>query len=261
VSGIQRLAEMTRDEVRMASEDAVIVIPVGSIEQHGPHLPLATDTLLAEAVLADATRLLEADGDVPLVLAPTLPVGSSPHHLFAAAMSLQPTTLLSVLNDVLESLITSGFTRLFILNGHGGNEECVQLAVKEVVLRHPVAAAACSYWALGGTGSHVRPEITPGHAGWFETSLMLASNPELVRRDRLPSKAVQPDALFTRRSCPGLKIQLAGEWARIDGVTDASAEATERDGLGILADRGQQLAAALRFFHQQTESLIGNTNS
>ncbi|MGA8114579.1 MAG: creatininase family protein [Actinocatenispora sp.] len=96
----------------------------------------------------------------------------------AAAMSIRPHTLVPVLTDLLRSLVVSGFRRLMVVNGHGGNDEVIRLAVKQVALEHPVAAAAASYWALGGPDTTQDPARTPGHAGWFETALMLTHRPE-----------------------------------------------------------------------------------
>ena len=252
---IRRLMEMTREDVRDTARSAIAVLPIGSAEQHGPHLPLGTDTFLVEAVLATAAQLPEVS-ELPLVVTPTVPIGYSAHHLFAAAVSLRPETLLCVLRDIGDSLVASGFRRLFILNGHGGNDECIQLAVKDLVLRHePVAAAACSYWAIGSLDNQLRHELTPGHAGWFETSLMLASHADLVRGDRLPTDSEIPGPLFARRDISGLRVQLAGEWARVGGVTDPPGDANESDGRVLLQERGAQLAAALSFFAAQTENV------
>jgi creatinine amidohydrolase len=257
---ILRLMEVTRDDVRALAATAIAVIPIGSAEQHGPHLPLGTDTLLAEAVLESALSQPEVE-QLSIVVTPTVPIGCSGHHLFAAAVSLRPETLLSVLHDISESLIVSGFRRLFILNGHGGNDECVQLAARELVLRHhSVAAAACSYWALGQPDEQLRPELTPGHAGWFETSLMLATYGHLVRRDRVPSRTVSPGPVFARRDVPGLRVQVADEWARVDGFTDPASDASEETGGRLLRDRAGQVAASLRVFAAQTAALgVGTT--
>lgn len=252
---IRKLTEMSREDVEASAGAAIVVVPIGAVEQHGPHLPLGTDTFLVEAVLTRAAEL-PATRELSLVAAPTMPIGSSAHHLFASAVSLRAETLVGVLRDIGDSLVDSGFRRLFILNGHGGNEECVQLAVKELVLRHErVAAAACSYWAIGSTGEQLRPDVTPGHAGWFETSLMLASHADLVRADRLPTDGVNPGPVFARRDIAGLRVQVAGEWARVGGVTDPAGDASESDGRALLQERGEQLAAALSLFASHTESI------
>jgi len=165
------LTGMTWREVRGAARSAIALVPIGSQEQHADHLPMGTDTMLAEAVVDGALRRL---GDTEVVRLPALPFGHSPHHLFAAAVSLRASTLQAVLADVLDSLATSGFRRVLVVNGHGGNDEIMRLAVKEYALRADVALAACSYFSLGDGG-------TPGHAGHYETALMLAAHGDLVR--------------------------------------------------------------------------------
>jgi creatinine amidohydrolase len=240
---IVRLADLTREEVAAQAGEAIAVVPIGSTEQHGPHLPMLTDTLLVEAALASALERLDADS-TPFVVTPTLPFGYSDHHLFAAALSLRANTLLAVLTDVCDSLVASGFNRIFILNGHGGNVECMSLAVKELVIRHPVTAAACSYWAVG------KPDGAPGHAGWFETALMLAVHPELVRGERLAEGPTDPP-LFTQRDVAGLDVQGAGEWARVGGVTDDATTATGPEGARVLDSIARNLADALRWFARQ----------
>lgn len=242
-----QLARMTRDEVARHAPDALVVVPVGSTEQHGPHLPMITDTFLAETVLDRALQSVAGDSQ-SYVLAPSIPYGCSDHHLFAAAVSLRIDTLRAVLADVCDSLVTSGFRRIVLVNGHGGNDECVGLAVKELVLRHPVAAAACSYWKLPATEPE-RPERVPGHAGWFETSMMIAASPDLVRVERLTTEARDP--MFDQSEVPGLVAQRSGEWARVDGVTDPAADATAESGEALLHSLGTGLADALRWFSRQ----------
>lgn len=242
-----QLARMTRDEVARHAPDALAVVPVGSTEQHGPHLPMITDTYLVETVLGRALATL-ADDPRAYVLAPAIPVGCSDHHLFAAAVSLRTDTLRAVLADVCDSLVVSGFRRIVLVNGHGGNDECVGLAVKELVLRHPVAAAACSYWNLPTTRPE-HPDRVPGHAGWFETSMMLAANPDLVHGDRLTDQ--DPGPLFDQSDVPGLVAQRSGEWARVGGVTDPAADATAESGERLLDGFATGLADALRWFARQ----------
>ncbi|MHA6617727.1 creatininase family protein [Pseudonocardia sp. DLS-67] len=240
-------------EVRAAGErGAVAVLPVGSQEQHSEHLPMGTDTLLAEAVVDAAVGLLGDDGP-ELVRLPALPFGHSPHHLFAAAVSLSATTLLAVLDDALDSLVRSGFRRVLLVNGHAGNDEVVKLAVKRCAERTDVALGACSYWTLAGPGE---PPQAPGHAGWFETSLLLAVHPDLVH-PAAPWQEPDPPALFHRSPAPGLVVARHGEWERVGGATDDAGEADAETGRDLLAARAEVLAAAIRAFDEATAGSHG----
>jgi creatinine amidohydrolase len=247
---VRHLATLTRGVARtLAADGAVAVVPIGAVEQHGDHLPLGTDFLLVEAVLDRALEQLHEDSTTWVRL-PTLKFGHSPHHLFAAAVSLRPSTLSDVLADVLSSLSQSGFRRIVIVNGHGGNDELVRLAVKAHSLQAEGTAAACSYWTLSAettaeAAAAERPERTPGHAGWFETSLMLAVHPELVADDR-PFEPADPPPLFDRSPAPGLTVERYGEWPRVGGLTDDPAEATAEAGRLLLGRRVAGLVAALR---------------
>jgi creatinine amidohydrolase len=235
------LTRMTWRGVREAARSAIALLPIGSQEQHADHLPMGTDTMLAEAVVDGA---LERLGNTEVVRLPALPFGHSPHHLFAAAVSLRASTLQAVLADVLDSLATSGFRRVLVVNGHGGNDEIMRLAVKEYALRADVALAACSYFSLGDGG-------TPGHAGHYETSLMLAAHPALVR-GRVPRPDVAPPPLFAEPPYPGLTVERHGEWARVGGSTDNATAATAEDGAALLEDRVTALADAIRAFDSAT---------
>src|SRR2546422_5922064 len=118
-----------------------------------------------------------------------MPFGSSHHHLpFGGTMSLSTETYYRVLYELAESLVIGGFRRIFILNGHGGNSELIQLVARDLALKHPAHLAAASYWsvawdALVEEQAHVLGRL-PGHAGAFETSQMMALRPDLVRESR-----------------------------------------------------------------------------
>jgi creatinine amidohydrolase len=242
---VRRLTELTWSGVTDA-EGAIAVVPIGSQEQHAGHLPMGTDTLLVEAVLDEALAAFTDDGPL-LVRLPALPYGHSPHHLFRAAVSLSAETLLRVLGEVLDSLHTSGFGRVLIVNGHGGNAEVMALAVKQFALRAPVAAAACSYWQTEPADDVRRP----GHAGWFETSLMLAAHPALVRPPAWDGPAVPPP-LFDRPVHPGLLVERGGEWPRVGGITDDPTAADGATGRDLLHRCGRGLAGAIDAFDQAT---------
>ncbi|MFI0577520.1 creatininase family protein [Streptomyces tendae] len=245
-----RLTELTWREVRRAGEQGIAVLPIGSQEQHAGHLPMGTDTLLVEEVLDRALAVLDQEPSAPeVVRLPALPFGHSPHHLFAAAVSLSAATLGAVLDDVLDSLVTSGYRRVMVVNGHGGNDEIMRLAVKRFALRARVTVAACSYWTLtAGEDEAGRPDVTPGHAGWFETSLMLAARPELVRTPVPARTPVEPPPLFDHPPHPGLTVERHGEWERVDGSTDDASGADADRGGRLLDDRARGLARAIRAF-------------
>ncbi|MFE4678860.1 creatininase family protein [Streptomyces sp. NPDC056721] len=278
----RNLTEATWRETRAAAGDAIAVLPIGSQEQHAGHLPMGTDTMLADAVVSRALDLLteEAGPGTPvpdLVRLPTLPYGHSPHHLFAAALTLSAPVLGTVLDELLDSLAECGYGRVLVVNGHGGNDEIVRLAVKRFALRAEVTAAACSYWTLldtveteeatvedagaAGDGSDTavapcgagdRAGLVPGHAGWFETSLMLAAHPELVRAERPAQPPVEPPPLFDKPPYPGLTVERHGEWERVGGATDDAAGADARDGARLLDRCARGLARAVLAFDAAT---------
>jgi creatinine amidohydrolase len=122
----QLLAEMTREQIRQAAPNAVAVLPTAAIEQHGPHMPILTDTLLCGTVALRAaeTRSLRPSGAANVLVAPVLPYGNSHHHRpFPGVLSLSSDTFMAAVTDILEGLVLSGFRKVIVLNGHGGNTD------------------------------------------------------------------------------------------------------------------------------------------
>jgi creatinine amidohydrolase len=163
----------------------VVVLPLGSLEQHGHHLPLLTDTLIGTEI----ARRAEAEMGTEALFLPTLWVGASDHHrAFAGTVSLSNRVYVTVLIDVLESLIGAGFRRLFLLNAHGGNITPGRMALYEVQLRHrdkpDLWLAFSSWWTLAAEQvaalTQVEQEMVT-HACEQETSMVLRLRPELVR--------------------------------------------------------------------------------
>jgi creatinine amidohydrolase/Fe(II)-dependent formamide hydrolase-like protein len=187
---------MTSAQVRaeLGRGRSTVVVPFGAVEQHGPHLPLDTDAVLADRLGPLLAERLHA------LCAPTIRIGCSQHHLaFAGTLSLRPQTLQMIVHDLVDSLVRHGFRRVVLLATHGGNEPPLQEAgaasrrdgVKVVVpsLRAAVGALLGVARARG-----VPPGEAGGHAGELETSLMLALAPDLVRR------AAMTDPGYTGRS-------------------------------------------------------------
>jgi creatinine amidohydrolase len=226
------LAELNRrDAQAIAAAGGIVLLPIGATEQHGPHLPLGTDTLHAEHVAEQAARALAPR--YPVVVAPALPYGCSAHHVpFGGTASLSPATLLQVLADLGGSLAASGFRRIFLVNGHGGNHHITAQSAQDLALAHDVDAAAASWWHLAADAFVAAGALehgnVPGHAGAFETSIVLALRPELVAPDP-PARDHGPG-----RSSFGepLTVALHDSWQQLDGWSDNPAAGA--------ADRGRE---------------------
>jgi len=171
MSTIRHWDELTREEIGALAPTALTVIPVGSTEQHGPHLATGTDAALVTAIAERGAAA--ASRPDKILLAPTLAYGASDHHLpFGATLSLRVETFQRVLADLLSSAARAGCRRVFILNGHGGNTAACAIAAAEASREHGLLCASAIYSQLLEPGSVAAP--VPGHAGQFETSLMLA---------------------------------------------------------------------------------------
>ncbi len=252
------LSEITRAEARELAARALVVLPTGATEQHGPHLPVGTDSMAVEAVARGAAALVRPG--VPALVAPTLAFGSSPHHLpFGGTMSVSTETYYRLICDLLESLAEGGFRRIFIVNGHGGNSELVQLAARDVALRRDLAVGAGSYWTIAwaqltaagaGKVGHL-----PGHAGAFETSLVAALRPELVREPR-PERELDPRTSPPMPADP-YRAEFHGFWQSIDGYSDSPARGSRDDGGRFLAAAVEGVAEALRSFYARAAAAQG----
>lgn len=189
VTGSGAWARKTAGEIRAvgAREGSILVVPVGSVEQHGDHLPVGTDSLLVSSVVESA---LEAADDLPLLVAPTIWTGHSPHHLpFGGTITLDAGEFLALLEAVAGSALENGFDALVFVNGHGGNEALVSAATAAVGGAHPACEVmGLTYFRLAGERIAEIRESAPGgmaHGGEFETSLMYRFHPDLVDDDRL----------------------------------------------------------------------------
>lgn len=250
------LQELTRGEIKEWASETTVVLPVAAVEQHGPHLPVVVDSLLAENISIAAAA--QASREIPVLVCPVLTYGASDHHLiYPGTMSLSSATLIQVLRELTDSLVNSGFRRIYLLNSHGGNEECIRLAARELALRHPVVAGAASYWTIAWDrivqeGRATSLGVVPGHAGGFETSLVLALRPELVRADLLPLSDHHPLPAMPKDPASGPLIQLHGSWAAIDGYSDDAGRATAEAGNLLFEVITQSVAAELVRFHSQS---------
>lgn len=164
---------------------AVAILPIGAVEQHGPHLPLSVDRDLTLAVLTRALPLI--DPALTVLALPVQAIGKSTEHLaWPGTLSLSADTLLRVLQDIAASVRRAGVPRLLILNGHGGNRALLELACRDLRADLGLVTAHVAWDDLAGAGAITgEDEARNGlHAGDVETSAMLAAHPALVRMDR-----------------------------------------------------------------------------
>ena len=179
-----KLAEMTWPEVAALSRDVVVVIPTGSLEQHGAHLPLFTDTMLVTSV-CESTEDEIAD---KMLLTPTLWLGASAHHIeFAGSLSNSYEGYSKSLQQTVLSLAKHGFWKFYVVNGHGGNTSLNDIALRELKLEMPkLLLGTVGYFdfvedlcaeLMEGPVKHIQ------HACEAETSLMMHVAPHLVRTD------------------------------------------------------------------------------
>ena len=251
-----RFEEQTRDALRGGAPEATAVVPLGSIEQHGPHLPVCVDTAIVSHIARRAVD--RAASSVPAVVLPTLPFGFAHHHLeFGGTVSIGLGTYLDVITDIGRSLVRCGYRRIVYVNGHGGNDGPVREVGDRLVFEHglDVHVAGTSYWtcaadALVRLGLDVGP--VPGHAGGFETSCLLALRPDLVDRALLPMPEDRLQPLATA-GLEGAVVRRPGVWHRSDGRTDDSHAADGEVGLRALDTISEQVAKFVVDFHRSVE--------
>jgi len=175
-------AEMTWEDFAGAKPSWVAVLPVAAIEQHGPHLPLGTDSIIVEAYLARARKLLPEALNATFL--PPHAIGTShEHRAYAGTLSLVPETLIRALTDIAESVHRAGMRKLVFANGHGGNVAALDLVALDLRVRLGMLAVPCSLSRFGyPDGLFTSEELAHGiHGGDVETSIMLAARPDLVR--------------------------------------------------------------------------------
>jgi creatinine amidohydrolase len=174
----ERIAEL-------ATEGLIAVLPVAATEQHGPHLPISTDTAIIDAVVrATAPRL---PADLPALFLPTCAYGkSNEHSRYAGTITLSATTLIALWMDIGASVARAGVKKLVLFNSHGGQMSVMDIVTRDLRERHGLLVVAANWYTLGlPEGMFDAHELAHGiHAGDLETSLMMALAPQDVRVDR-----------------------------------------------------------------------------
>lgn len=175
----------SREIQELIDKDPVVILSVGSYEQHGPHLTLDTDSNIAFEIAKGTVE----KSKVPCSYLPVINIGISEHHMnYPGSLTLRPSTLMEIIYDILNSLNRNGIKKVLIINGHGGNMTTLNLAINTIGSELAGEYVLVSYWDLV---SDVINEITNtdkgamDHAGELETALKLYLSPEDVRKNLL----------------------------------------------------------------------------
>ena len=240
---VYQYQDLTRDEVAQVAPEAVVVFPTSSTEQHGPHLAVRVDALLVGEVVRRAMEQIEISR--PVVVLPPLVFGASDHHRpWAGVLSLNLDTYMRVVRDICESLALNGFRRVLLVNGHGGNDAPNIVAARDVVNRFDIRIDAHSYWDINREALLALTPAefgnVPGHASDFETSCVLAADPDVVRPD---FEALIRGAMESMGGSEDPAYGIAGPAGGPTlGISDDSSHANAEIGKALLARAGQSLA-------------------
>ncbi|WP_367278216.1 creatininase family protein [uncultured Alsobacter sp.] len=235
-------SELSRDDIAGGRlGEAVAVLPLAAVEQHGPHLPLGVDRFIMQAHL-DA--VLAAPGEVPFVLLPVQDVGASDEHLaFPGTLSLTPALALPAWTALGEGVHRAGCTRIVLVSSHGGNTPVMDLVAQALRVRFGMIAVTTSWQRLGPPpdfGPDLANDLAHDwHGGFAETSVMLACRPDLVRMDKAADfvsrgRAMEDDYTVLRATRPAGFAWMAQDLHATGALGDAS-RATAEAGRLILA--------------------------
>lgn len=236
-----RLAELSWPEVRdLVARDPVAVVPVGAFEQHGPHLPLMVDAHLCETVAIGAARNA-AERGTAIAVTPAIWTGYSPHHRdFPGTITLDDKVFSALVGQVAQSLWQTGFRRIVILNGHGGNAHLLRNLTQTLHYDHGLRVHAASYWDFA-LSVLVKWRQSPvggiNHACEMETALMSATRPDLVRMDLAADHFLDRPRWFGSDLLAGGAVTTAASFAELSqtGVIGAPTLASPERGAELLA--------------------------
>lgn len=213
---------------------AVALVPVGSVEQHGPHAPLGTDLIIAEAVAERAVAALAS----PAVVTPAIPVGiAAEHRQFAGSLWVSPDTFRAYVRETVESLASHGIEVIILVNGHGGN-----IAALDEVAAERTRTGRAHVTAITWFDCLEDPPVPMGHGGPRETAALLAIDPDLVDLTRLEAAASAGSERwgeYVGKTNVAVDVDTFSD----NGVVGDPRDATAADGEAMLAAAGEHIAA------------------
>lgn len=235
-------------------ENTVIIQPIGATEQHGPHLPLAVDAVIGEAVLGKALYALEPE--VPAYALPTLHYGKSNEHWhFPGTITLSAQTLLAVLREVGESIYRAGFRKLVLMNSHGGQPQVLEIVARDLHQTYEDFSVFPLFtWRVPNTAGELLSDQEKAlgiHAGDAETSLMLSVLPDQVQMNKAVREFPQE---LPQESLLSMEGALPFAWVTRDlthsGVLGDATVATREKGDRILETVAAGWVQVIRDIHR-----------
>jgi creatinine amidohydrolase len=242
----------TREFSDSETSDWIAVLPIAAIEQHGPHLPVGVDALLAEAMVGRVVAALP--DDLPASFLPVQQVCKSNEHMaFPGTLTLGWETAITTWLEIGQSVARAGLRKMVIVTSHGGNVAPMEIVARELRQTLGMAVATTAWTRLGGARAYHYPEgpMVDIHGGLSETSMMLASWPDLVRREHIENFESRQTALRQGSAKLGYHMAEANlAWLSNDlnpkGTVGDASRATAELGEADLAAQTQGFVALLR---------------
>ena len=233
------LSEMTWYEVNQAlKETDIAILPTGSIEQHGLHMPLNNDTYSAHEICVLVAKKMA--GMKRVIVCPAIPFGLSRHHMpFPGTITLQTQTYINLVKDVCESLIQHGFRKILIFNSHGGNTSALQAVITDLRIDTDALLYVANWWNLGAATITKVCGKPVYHSEESETSLALALN-QRVEMDRAKDEIPETESAFIKYDvCSVMEISHASpnfDTLTKSGTIGYATKATKEKGQAFLDD-------------------------
>ena len=253
-----------RDFAQLDHENLIAVLPVGAVEQHGPHLPLSVDQTIVDAIVAATVKQLPED--LPVLILPTMPIGKSNEHSeWPGTLTFSAQTLMAMWTEIGDCVAASGVRKMIFLNSHGGQIAPMEIVVRDLRVKHKMLTVAASWFGLGmPDGVFSDTENRFGiHAGDMETSVMLALQPESVQMDY--AQDFHSTIADISRENTHLGLSIAGKigWQAQDmnpaGACGNAAAASAEKGAKVMAHAAEQVVKLFAEVHRMPLSFLDNT--